>query len=953
MRIGLQTKLTLLFLVCGLVPLLVATAFSFAIARRASEQLESLAYEALDRRAKEHLEALLDAKREHVRSYVEAIAREANFTAGDQRLGRAFVTVRDALQRFLRDQSPDAALLAKEREELRAYYEEGFLAEYRARWGETPSGFEERIQRLSAEAIAIQHSFFLTEYHPKGEPARIATGYGAWQAEFGPHFEAACKELGYHDLLLADTDSGVIVFSARQHIDFGTSLKDGPWANTKAGEAFRAAAGRDAGVIFTDFAPYLPAYDDPVAFLAAPILHEGGKPGVIILALTIRHFNELMHSRAGLGKTGEMLLIGPDLLPRSDSLLDTSETFNVARAFKTPARSRIDNEATRALFAGGAKGVGVFEDYRGEEVLMSYAPVDVLGVRWGLLAKMDTSEAFAGINEFRHTALHAGESIARSRFVFALLSSVAVLLLAFGVTRPVVRPLQRTVAMLRAMGQGRADLTQRLEAHTRDEVADLAYWFNTFMERLQGLYDELAQKTAALEAYQRELEEYSRNLEQEIVDREWAEAEIQRREAYYKALIEHAPDVIVVVDHEGVPQYVSPSFPATFGYEADELRGQPLNDLVHPDDWALRDAKRIEALANPGVPVRAEFRVRRKDGRWVWVESTGTSFLEDEVVAGVVLNLRDISARKEAEALLRDYSGRLEHEVAERTAELRKKSEDLQRALEELHQTQDQLILNQKMASLGALTAGIAHEIKNPLNFINNFAELCIERSADLVTELEARRGQLPDDLLQTIEETLGDLSQNAARIREHGGRADSIVRNMLLHSRGRPGQRQTTDLNKLLDEYVTLAYHGMRAKDAAFTVCIERHYAPGLAPIAVVPQDIARVFLNVLTNAFQAVQQRRRDSGPAYRPRIEVRTVDEADTVAIHIRDNGTGIPADLRDKIFGPFFTTKPAGEGTGLGLSISYDIIVRQHQGELLVDSAPDEYTEITIRLPKDQR
>lgn len=950
-RVGLQTKLTLFFLVCGLVPLLVATAFSFAIARRASERLESLAYEALDQRAREHLAALLEAKRDHVRSYVEAIAREANFTARDQRLGRAFVTVRDALQRFLREQSPDSAMFSKEREELRRYYEETFAASYRARWDTPPPGLEKRIQQLSTEAVAIQFAFFLSESSAKGGPARIATGYGAWQAEFGPHFAAACDELGYHDLLLVDAETGVIVFSARQHIDFGTSLKDGPWADTKAGEAFRAAAGRDAGVIFTDFAPYLPAYNDPVAFLAAPILHEGGKPGVIILALTIRHINELMHSRAGLGETGEMLLIGPDLLPRSDSLLDAPGAVNVARAFQEPARSGIDNEATRALFAQGAEGVGIFQDYRGREVLMAYAPVDVLGIRWGLLAKMDTSEAFAGVNEFRRTASKAGEDIARSRFVFALLSSVALLLLAFAVTRPVVRPLQRTVAMLRAMGQGQADLTQRLEAHTRDEIADLAYWFNTFMERLQGLYDELAHKTAALEAYQRELEEYSRNLEQEIVDREWAEAEIHRREAYYKALIEHAADVIVVVDHEGKPQYVSPSFKTTFGYDADELQGQPLNDLVHADDWALRDAKRAEALAHPGVPVRAEFRVRRRDERWVWVESTGTSFLEDEVVAGVVLNLRDISARKEAEALLRDYSGRLEQEVAERTAELRKKSDDLQRALEELRQTQDQLILNQKMASLGALTAGIAHEIKNPLNFINNFAELCIERTEELVAELKARGGQVPADLLQTLEETLRDLSQNAARIREHGGRADSIVRNMLLHSRGRPGQRQSTDLNKLLDEYVNLAYHGMRAKDAAFSVRIERQYDPGIAPIQVVPQDLARVFLNILTNALQAVQQRRREAGPEYRPRVAVRTVNEAQTVAVHIRDNGPGIPADLRDKVFGPFFTTKPAGEGTGLGLSISYDIIVRQHQGELLVDSVPDEFTELTIRLPKE--
>ncbi|HNR30586.1 MAG TPA: PAS domain S-box protein [Candidatus Hydrogenedentes bacterium] len=949
MRIPLQAKLTLLFLICGLVPLLVATIYSFTIARRASEGLEALAYQALERRAEEQLEAVLQVKREHVRSYVEAIAREAKFTAGGQRLGLAFLMVRGALGRFLQDQASDDVRLGRKREELRRHYEEDYLAEYRARWGESPPDFEARFRLLDADAIAVQHAFFLDGGRAKGEPARIATGYGAWQAEFGPHFEAACNELGYHDLLLVDAASGAVVFSARQHIDFGTSLKTGPWADTKAGEAFRKAMELEGDVFFTDFAPYPPAYDAPVAFLAAPIRHEGAKPGAVILELTIDHINALMRSRAALGETGEMFLVGPDLLLRSDAVLDDTGGFTVARAFREPEQRRIDNEATRAIFAQGGQGVGIFRDYRDREVLMAYAPVDVLGVRWGLLVKMDVAEAFAGIHQFRRTALNAGEQIARSRFFLALLSSLAVLFLALSVTRPIVRPLRRTVAMLRDMAQGQTDLTHRLEARTRDEVADLAYWFNTFMERLQGVYEELAHKTLTLEKYQRELEEYSRNLEQEIIDRQWAEAEIQRREAYYKALIEHAPDVIVVVDREGVPQYMSPSFKAVFGYATDELRGKPLNDLVHPDDWAARDARRAEAVANPGVPVRTEFRARRKDGRWVWLESTGTSFLDDQVVAGIVLNLRDITARKEAEALLRDYSGRLELEVAERTAELRKKSEDLQRALEELHQTQDQLILNQKMASLGALTAGIAHEIKNPLNFINNFADLCVERATELAVEFERRRDELPEDLAAEMTEVLHDLSANAARIREHGGRADSIVRNMLLHSRGRPGQRQRTDLNNLLDEYVNLVYHGMRAKDAAFTVHIQRNYDGGLPDVEVVPQDIARVFLNVLTNACQAVQQRRREGGAGYRPRIEVGTRNQGRVVEIHIRDNGPGIPAELQDKVFGPFFTTKPAGEGTGLGLSISYDIIVRQHEGELLVDSVLGEYTEVLIRLP----
>src|SRR5262245_45830679 len=253
------------------------------------------------------------------------------------------------------------------------------------------------------------------------------------------------------------------------------------------------------------------------------------------------------------------------------------------------------------------------------------------------------------------------------------------------------------------------------------------------------------------------------------------------------------------------------------------------------------------------------------------------------------------------------------------------------------------------MASLGALTAGIAHEIKNPLNFVNNFAELAADLSRELKQELEKQRDRLDAKTLEFVDDLLSDMELNLSKIAEHGKRADSIVRGMLLHSRGTPGERHPTDLNALLDEYVNLAYHGMRAQDSSFNVSIEKTYDPAVGIIEVAPQDLSRVFLNIANNACYATRERKRAAGDAYSPRLSVKTRRLGDRAEVRIWDNGTGIPRDIRDKVFNPFFTTKPAGQGTGLGLSMSYDIVIAGHGGELIVDSEEGSYTEFILRLP----
>ena len=265
--------------------------------------------------------------------------------------------------------------------------------------------------------------------------------------------------------------------------------------------------------------------------------------------------------------------------------------------------------------------------------------------------------------------------------------------------------------------------------------------------------------------------------------------------------------------------------------------------------------------------------------------------------------------------------------------------------LDELKATQEKLVTQSKLAALGALTAGIAHEIKNPLNFVNNFAQL----SRNLVQELKEEMAQASSDPT-AIEEILSTLEQNAAKIEEHGRRADSIVKNMLQHSRGKAGERQIKDINAMLEEDINLAYHGMRAQDSRFNIKIETDLDPTIGSLEVVSQDVSRVFLNILSNGFYEAHHKKLSVDGGFAPLLKVTSRNLGDRIEIRIRDNGNGVPEAVRDHLFTPFFTTKPTGQGIGLGLSISYDIIVQGHNGQLFFETKEGEFTEFVIRLPK---
>jgi len=311
--------------------------------------------------------------------------------------------------------------------------------------------------------------------------------------------------------------------------------------------------------------------------------------------------------------------------------------------------------------------------------------------------------------------------------------------------------------------------------------------------------------------------------------------------------------------------------------------------------------------------------------------------LQTRIVEVEQLSEKAILQEQEKQQILTSQNVMLEVQVAERTAALNQ-------SITNLKATQNQLIQSEKMASLGELTAGIAHEIQNPLNFVNNFSEVNTELIAEMKQEIE--KGDLDE-----VNALAVDIEENSKKITMHGKRADAIVKGMLQHSQSSSGKKEPTDLNTLADEYLRLSYHGLRAKDKLFNAELITHFDEHLPKVNVIPQDIGRVLLNLFNNAFYAIQQKTKTAGANYSPTVEIATfyLPLQGVGGLRVRDNGFGIPDAIKDKIMQPFFTTKPTGEGTGLGLSLSYDIVVKGHGGSIDVDTKEGEFTEFIVHLP----
>jgi PAS domain S-box-containing protein len=408
-----------------------------------------------------------------------------------------------------------------------------------------------------------------------------------------------------------------------------------------------------------------------------------------------------------------------------------------------------------------------------------------------------------------------------------------------------------------------------------------------------------------------------------------------------RLLYEHAPIGLAFLTPECRYREINRHLTEICGISIADHIGQSVRDTV--PQVADQVELVVQTILRTGEPITGiEVNGQRPDGgnaERVWITSWHPLKAEDGAILGINVVAEEITEQKRAKAALQLANETLEARTLELTS-----------SLDELRDAQDRLVQTEKLASLGQLTAGIAHEIKNPLNFVNNFSSLSVE----LIDELqEALQGVTVSEKTRSeIAEISEMLRGNLDKVVQHGKRADSIVKNMLLHSRQGSGERQPADINAIVEESLNLAYHGARAEKQGFNITLERSFDPAAGKVELFPQEITRVLLNLIANGFYAATTRKADTnGGDYEPTLSAATKNLGDSVEIKIRDNGTGIPLEVKERMFNPFFTTKPAGEGTGLGLSLSHDIIVKQHSGSIEVDTRLGEFTEFRIVLPRE--
>jgi signal transduction histidine kinase len=575
-------------------------------------------------------------------------------------------------------------------------------------------------------------------------------------------------------------------------------------------------------------------------------------------------------------------------------------------------------------------------DLQGRTVLSAFAPVAPLG--WTVFVELPVGEAYQPLMA----------SIQRSALVLLAalcLAAVAGIFLARRMVIP-IRALRTGAARI-----GSGDLSQRIEVKTGDEFEALADQFNDMAGRLQesytGLENKVEQRTQELAQSVKELRALGEVTQavNSTVDLETVLSTIVAKAAQ----LSNTDAGAIYVFDEVTEEF---RLRATYGLEPGavaEIRDRHirLGETAIGEAALQRMPIQIPDLQNApsstlDIIIRAGFRALL----------IVPLLSNDQIVGALVVRRRlpgefaksavELLQTFGAQSVLAIQNARLFESVGVRTRELAKSLDDLRTA-------QDRLVQTEKLASLGQLTAGIAHEIKNPLNFVNNFSSVSSELVGELREALE--HVDLDGKLRKEIDEIADMLQSNLEKVVQHGKRADSIVKNMLLHSRQGSSEHRLVDVNAVVEESLNLAYHGARAEKQNFNITLEKSFDPGAGEVDLFPQEITRVLLNLIMNGFYAATKRKAEAnGVDYEPTLAAATKSLGDSVEIRIRDNGTGIPPEVKEKMFNPFFTTKPAGEGTGLGLSISHDIIVKQHGGSIEVDTKPGQYTEFRIVLPR---
>ncbi|TWT72781.1 Methyl-accepting chemotaxis protein PctB [Posidoniimonas polymericola] len=511
-----RTKLIVGFLVCGLAPLLVAGLAGYWTSTSGMTSVQEHATADMRAKATAFLQSQQALKRVQIEDYFKQIRDQVLTFAENRMVVGAMREFPSRFDSYSEQAGVSEADVPRLREELASYYTDEFGAEYTSQNAGSVASTGEFLAKLDDESIALQHAYIKANSNPLGSKHMLDTAeeesdYGQLHKLVHPVIRDYLDKFGYYDIFLIDNESGDVVYSVFKELDYTTSLVDGPYAQTNFGDAFRKARKLEKGeFVLVDFAQYTPSYEAPASFIAAPVFDGDVRLGVVCFQMPVDRILTIMNYREGLGETGETILVGADNRMRSDSHLEP-ESHSLTNSFRNPEEGSIRSESVDKALKGEA-GVEVVNDYRGEEAIVAYGPVDLLGIEWALLAKMDTNEAFAAVREMEETANAATSTMLWVNLLITGVAIAAVLGVAYLFVRSLVTPIQQMVDTARDIAEGEADLTKRINLKSSDELGELGHWFDVFIARVQDIIGQVAGNSRTLAGAAEQLGATSKSL---------------------------------------------------------------------------------------------------------------------------------------------------------------------------------------------------------------------------------------------------------------------------------------------------------------------------------------------------------------------------------------------------------------------------------------------------------